>query len=124
MAANTTYQNYYPIQGSDFIDYVIILHPDLSPINVATYIFSGQLKTSYYTSNAAANLAISIVDAANGNIALTMNAAVTSNLSAGNYVYDVLMEDPMGNMSRIVYGIFYLQPGITNIIPPNSELPA
>lgn len=118
------YQNFSSTQGGDFINYISIINPDSTPVNVATYLFTGQMKTSFFTANVAANLIMTIVDAPNGNIAMSMNAATTANLSAGTYVYDVVMNDNLGNTSRILNGKIFLQSGVTNIIPPNSGLPA
>jgi hypothetical protein len=94
---------------------VINLTDDVTntPINVANYTISSQLRRSYYSANASANLVCSITDAANGEITLSLSAANTANLKPGRYLFDVKMIDQIGISSRILEGIISVVPQIT-----------
>lgn len=117
------FQDLYVEQGADFGATILVVNPDQTPVNVANAQVSSQIKTSYFSTNAYANLTCTVVDGANGNVNISMSAANTANLQAGPYVYDVLMV-LNGATSKLMKGNFYVQPGVTNIIPPYEGLPS
>jgi hypothetical protein len=82
------------------------------------YAFSSQIRKSYYSSNATANLKVVITDAANGNTLITLDAANTSNIWPGKYVYDVKMKDSADTITRVVEGIITITPGVTRSRAP------
>lgn len=100
-------------QGSTFESTLDLVNDDGSAINVTNYVFSGQIRKSYYSANATANLTISVVDADNGNVNITLDAATTSNIKAGRYLYDVKMIDTSNVVTRIVEGIITITPQVT-----------
>jgi len=100
-------------QGSTFDTSIDLVADDGTPINIAGYTFLGQIRKSYYSSNPTANLTITISDSANGNIAVTLNAATTSNINAGRYLYDIKMTDTSNTVTRIVEGIITITPQVT-----------
>lgn len=100
-------------QGSSFDTNIDLVADDGTSINVSNYIFSGQIRKSYYSSNPTANLSITITDAANGNIAVSLNAATTTNIKAGRYLYDIKMTDTSNTVTRIVEGIITITPQVT-----------
>lgn len=100
-------------QGSTFETSIDLVADDGTSINVTNYIFSGQIRKSYYSSSPTANLNIVITDAANGNIAVSLNAATTTNIKAGRYLYDVKMTDTANTVTRIVEGIITITPQVT-----------
>jgi hypothetical protein len=100
-------------QGSTFETNLDLVADDGTSINLTNYIFSGQIRKSYYSNNATANLTITVTDAANGNLNLSLNAATTTNIKAGRYLYDVKMTDTANTVTRIVEGIITITPQVT-----------
>ena len=100
-------------QGTDFSTTLDLIADDGTPINVASYVFSSQIRKSYYSTNPTANLVISITNAANGNTLVTLDAANTANIPAGRYVYDVKMIDSANQATRVVEGIVTVTPQVT-----------
>lgn len=100
-------------QGTTFESTLDLVNDDGSVINVTNYVFSGQIRKSYYSSSPTANLTLNIVDAANGNVNIYLSAATTANIKAGRYVYDVKMKDTANTVTRIVEGIITITPQVT-----------
>jgi len=100
-------------QGATFESDLDLVDDDGSAINVANYVFSGQIRKSYYSLNPTANLTLNIVNAASGNVNIYLSAATTSNIKAGRYVYDVKMTDTANTVTRIVEGVITVTPQVT-----------
>ena len=100
-------------QGATYQTELDLVNDDGTAINVANYTFSGQIRKSYYSSSSTANLTISIVDAANGNVNIVLTAATTANIKAGRYVYDVKMVDTSNTTTRVLEGIITITPQVT-----------
>ena len=100
-------------QGSTFESTIDLVTDDGAVINVAGYVFSGQIRKSYYSANATANLTLSIVDAANGNVKMSISAANTANIKAGRYLYDIKMTDTSNTVTRLVEGVITITPQVT-----------
>jgi len=100
-------------QGASFESTLDLVNDDGSAINVTNYVFSGQIRKSYYSSNATANITITVVNAANGNVNITLNSATTTNIKAGRYLYDIKMTDTSNTVTRIVEGIITITPQVT-----------
>ncbi len=81
-------------------------------INLAGYSVSSQLRKSYY-STTANNFTATVTSNANGEITLSMTAANTANLTAGRYLYDLLITSPTSVKTRVVEGIVTVLPGVT-----------
>ena len=113
-----TYVDLNLFQGDDFGYLLQLSNNDGSNLNVAGYTFASWAKTSYYTSNVAITLKVTVNDATNGNLTLSLDGANTSNIIAGNYVYDVTMKDKANSTSHLMNGLLIVLPGVTNITPP------
>lgn len=100
-------------QGSTFESTIDLVTDDGAVINVAGYVFTGQIRKSYYSTNPTANLTLSIVDAANGNVKVSLSAANTANIKAGRYLYDIKMCDTSNTVTRLVEGIITITPQVT-----------
>lgn len=110
------YAELYIDQGTDFSTTINLNDDDTNlPQSLAGYNVASQLKRSLLSVNAAASFNCSVTDAANGEITITMDAANTSNLKAGNYFYDVRLIDGYsgGTKSRLIEGVVYVTPAIT-----------
>lgn len=100
-------------QGTTFESTIDLVNDDGVAINVAGYVFSGQIRKSYYSLNPTANLTITVSDSANGNVLVSINAAATANIAAGRYLYDIKMTDTSNVVTRIVEGIITVTPQVT-----------
>ena len=108
------YVELYIDQGTTFSNIINITDDTTNtPVNIQGYIVSSQMRRSYYSANAAANITCTITDALEGEITMSMTAANTSNIKAGRYLFDVETIDTLGTVSRILEGIITITPQIT-----------
>jgi len=70
------------------------------------------MRKSYYATSNTAITSI-VTGAANGEITLSMTAANTANLSAGRFVFDLLITAPNATKTRVIEGIVIVSPGVT-----------
>ena len=100
-------------QGTDYQTNMDLKNDDGTPMSVAGYTFTGQLRKSHYSTNLPANLIVTIIDGPNGNLKITMASEVTANIKPGRYVYDILMMDTTDVTIRIMEGIVTVTPQVT-----------
>lgn len=103
----------YCDQGADFNFTLDLTNDDGTPINVANYTITSSIRKSYYSSSVTANLTVTVLNTANGNLSLSMNSATTTKIKAGRYLYDVKMKDSANSVSRVIEGIITVYPQIT-----------
>lgn len=108
------YVELYVDQGTTFNN-IINITDDVTntPINIAGYTITSQLRRSYYSANITANITCAISNVANGEIVMSMTAANTANIKPGRYVFDVLTVDTYNSTSRILEGIITVTPSVT-----------
>lgn len=103
-------------QGATFNN-VINLTDDVTnaALNITGYIVRSQMRRSYYSQNASANLTCTITDAADGEITLSLTAGQTANIKAGRYLFDVETVDTLqsNTVSRVLEGIITVTPEVT-----------
>jgi hypothetical protein len=115
------YKDIYINQGTDYIDELLMIATDGSVVDVVGYTFTSQLRTSYVTANATANMNVQVTDSMNGIVSIVLLAANTANIAAGKYVYDINMVDTANITTRIVQGQAIVTPQATwasGISPP------
>lgn len=100
-------------QGTDFNYDLDLTDDDGVAINVTNFVFSSTIRKSYYSTNPTANLTVTILNAANGNVFFSLNAATTSNIKAGRYLFDVKQIDNVNATTRLVEGIITVNPQVT-----------
>jgi len=100
-------------QGTDFTSALNLQADDGSTINCVGYVFTSQIRKSYYTNTITGNIIVTAMDAPNGVMQLNMSAANTANIFPGRYVYDVKMKDSFNVTTRIVEGIVTITPQVT-----------
>ena len=102
-------------QGATFNN-IITLTDDVTNanMNLSAYTVASRLKKSYSTSTISGNITCTVTDSSNGQITMGITAANTSNLSPGRYVFDVVITDGVGVKSRVLEGIAFVSPGVTN----------
>lgn len=101
-------------QGATFNN-IINLSDDItnSNVNISGYVVRSQMRRSYYSANATANITCTISNAAQGEITMNLNANTTANIKAGRYLFDLETVDTIGTVSRVLEGIITVTPGIT-----------
>lgn len=108
------YVELYMDQGASF-ENTLTITDDITnaAANLTGYTISSQMRRSYYSANATANITCTIVNAATGNVKMSLAAANTANIKAGRYLFDVETIDPNNFVVRILEGIITVTPGIT-----------
>lgn len=81
-------------------------------VNLYGYSAASQIRKSYY-STTAYDFTASVTGIANGEITISMTAANTANISAGRYLYDLVITAPNGTKTRVVEGIVNVLAGVT-----------
>lgn len=108
------YVELYMDQGASFSN-IINLTDDISGanINIASYVVKSQMRRSYYSANAAANITCQITNAAQGEITMSLTPEQTANVKAGRYLFDLEIKDPTNAVARVVEGIITVTPRVT-----------
>ena len=109
----TAYVELYMDQGTTFNN-IINITDDItnSAVNISGYSITSQMRKSYYSANASANITCTITDASTGEVTLSVPANVTANLRPGRYVFDVKSVDSANITSRILQGIISVTPQV------------
>ena len=71
---------------------------NLSGYQVCAKMRKAEESSSYTSFN------VTVIDPANAKIGLNMSNTTTSTLKPGKYLYDILLQDPSGNIERVVEG--------------------
>lgn len=100
-------------QGSDFTLDLGIKNDDGTPKNLVGYTFSSSIKKSYFSKTNTAVFLINTSQASTGNIVLSMNAATTSNIKSGRYLFDIKQKDTDNKIERVAEGIITINPQVT-----------
>jgi hypothetical protein len=108
------YIELYMDQGATF-ENTLTITDDITnaAANISGYTITSQMRRSYYSANASANITCTIVNAATGNLKLSMTAANTNIIKPGRYLFDVETTDIAGRVTRILEGIINVTPGVT-----------
>ena len=116
------YQDFYLEQGTTYTNLITLDGSNGAAYNLYGFSVNSQAKKSYYSSNVILQFTSTIYDYANGIISLTANNRVTANVPTGKLVYDVVITDGGGNVTRVLEGQIIVSPGVTNVtaIPPGS----
>lgn len=110
----TAYVELYMDQGATFNNVINITDDTTNDtVNVSGYSVSSQMRRSYYSTNASANIVCTITEASQGEITLSLSASATANLKPGRYLFDVKTVNSMNVVSRIVEGIITVTPQTT-----------
>lgn len=97
-------------QGATFSVDFIVKNTNNETVNLTDYTGAGQLRRNY-ASNSAVAFTIGVY--ANGTVRASLSANQTSSLSSDRYVYDVEIQNGLGEVSRIVEGIVTVTPQVT-----------
>jgi len=107
------YVELYMDQGTTFNN-IINITDDVTnaAINISGYSVTSQMRRSYYSANATANIICTITNASTGQITLSLPSANTSNIKPGRYLFDIKSVDTSGITSRILEGIITVTPQV------------
>ena len=108
------YQDFYLEKGTTFNTNLTLDGPNGVVYNLTNFTVKSQAKKSYYSANSTITFVSTITDPANGVIQLSASAANTANLPAGKLVYDVIITDNFGNVSRVLEGQTLVSPSVTS----------
>lgn len=100
-------------QGTDYAGQITLSNDDGTPLDVTGSTFQCQVRKSYFSANATANLDMTILDAANGVVRLTLDAANTATIKSGRYLYDIKRTDANNQVTRLVEGIITVTPQVS-----------
>jgi len=106
------YQNLYIEQGTTYSTSIVIDDVYNDPYNLSGYTAASQIRYSYYAANSTATFATAL-NASSGTITLSLSAAQTANIAPGRYVFDTIITDGVGNVTRILEGIAEISPSVT-----------
>lgn len=107
------YQELFLEQGSTFTTNITLDDIYGVPLDLTDITGKSQVRKSYYSSNTTAEFTVEINDPASGVITLSLDAAATSNIAPGRYVYDVVIKDNQNTITRILEGIVNVDPQVT-----------
>jgi hypothetical protein len=110
----TAYTELYIDQGTTYNN-IITLTDDITNayINISGYTVRSQMRRSYYSANASANITCTVSDASNGKITMSLTAGQTSNIKPGRYLFDVETVSANNIVTRVLEGIITITPEIT-----------
>lgn len=112
------YLELYIDKGFDFNTVIELQHDTDTnlPQNADGYVITSQLRRSILSVNASANLVGSVYNAAAGKIQLSLDAANTANIKAGNYFFDIRAIDTHNSNTvlKLYEGVVYVTYGITS----------
>lgn len=101
-------------QGASF-DRTLTWKIDGLAVNLTGYTARMQVRADYGAAvalNLASGTGITLGGAA-GTIAVVITPVQTAALAAGNYVYDLELESSTGDVTRLVEGVFTVDPEVT-----------
>lgn len=107
------YQDQYIEQGTTFNTVITLDDQYGNAYNLYNFTARSQARRSYYSSNTSIVFNTTISDPANGIIQLSANNYITSNLIPGKLVYDVIITDNFGNVTRVLEGQIFVSPSVT-----------
>ena len=110
------YVELYMDQGTTFNNIINLTNDTTNAnVNISGYIVKSQMRRSYFSANATANIVCVVTDPSLGEISMTLDAANTNNIKAGRYLFDVETVDLSNTVTRILEGIITVTPSITKI---------
>ena len=110
------YQNIYLNQGDTFTLQTTLTDDYGNPFNLNGYTVQSVGKQSYYSTSPSIIFTSTITDASNEVIQLSANSQVTANvptIPVNKMVYDVIITDAQGNVTRVLEGQVIVSPGVT-----------
>ena len=106
--------NIFIDQGADFNITVNVADVDGTTLDLAGYTAAAQMRKTYESSAVSATFTTSISSpTTDGQVTLSLTDSVTTALSPGRYVYDLVVTDGSSLSTRVVEGQAIVTPGVT-----------
>jgi hypothetical protein len=99
-------------QGATFSSTVTVEDVYGTAVNLTNHTASSMMRKSYH-STTAITITANVTGTSNGEITLSITAANTANITAGRYVYDLIIRDNANTTTRVVEGIATVLPSVT-----------
>lgn len=100
-------------QGVKFERTIQIKDKDENVVDIGGDTFEGQVRKRHNSTDTEASFSISITDAENGKISVSIPETTTDDMDAGEYVYDINWTPSISNKVRLLEGIATVSPGVT-----------
>jgi hypothetical protein len=104
--------NIFIDQGADFAITVNVADVDGTTLNLTGYTAAAQMRKTYESSSVSATFGTAIA-ASDGQVTLSLTDSVTTALSPGRYVYDLVVTSSGSLSTRVVEGQAIVTPGVT-----------
>lgn len=104
--------NLYVEQGADFRTVITVSNDDGTAKDLSGYEAQSQMRRSY-TASTSFPIEANIINALNGEITLSISAEATAVLKPGRFVYDMIITDADGVVTRVIEGIVTVSPSVT-----------
>ena len=104
--------NLYIDQGTDYTITVDVTDSAGDVLDLTGFTATAQVRKTYTSSSLSATFATSI-NAAAGQVTISLTDTHTSALQAGRYVYDLNIESGGGIKTRVIEGQAVVTPGVT-----------
>tara|TARA_Y100001963_G_scaffold86744_1_gene119916 strand:+ start:972 stop:1307 length:336 start_codon:yes stop_codon:yes gene_type:complete len=108
-----TISNLFIDQDADFSTTVTVNDSTGSALDLTGYTALAQLRKSYKSSSATSFTVAFVDPRTSGQITLSLADGDTGALSAGRYVYDLVITDSEGDKTRVVEGIITVKPSVS-----------
>ena len=100
-------------QGTDFSYNIAVVDAQTNAnVNIASYVITSQMRKSFYSVNATAELTCTLHDTTNGIFSISLTAANTANIKPGRYLFDVKY-DTGSSVRRALEGYITINPQVT-----------
>ena len=84
-----------------------------SALDIAGFTISSQMRKHAGSTGIAGTFTASIADANTGKIQIGLTSTTTATIKPGRYVYDVVVSDSAGEVTRVVEGSVLVRQGVT-----------
>jgi len=102
-------------QGASFATVVYLVDTDGNPMNLTGYEGESELRKSYQSTTSVEFSVDFDPDRTKGIIYVSLEAAKTTGLEFGRYVWDLLLTNSHGTRIRSVEGIATVNPSVTRV---------
>jgi hypothetical protein len=97
---------------SDFSQNFYLGDENTDSLNLTNYQVASQMR-KHVSSSSFVGLGASIVNASTGQIRVGLTSTQTGSIKPGRYLYDVVVTNPQGVVSKVIEGMVLVREGIT-----------
>ena len=109
-----TISNIFIDCGADFSKDITVKDSSGTVTNLTGYTASAQIRKTYESSSATVSLTVAFnADRTTGIITISLTGTQTASVTAGRYVYDVLLTSGSGGKTRAAEGVATFNPRVT-----------